>query len=233
MSLTTASNVLTITTALGEAYTDLKSTIDTGNNASAISKLADARQEIDAQQAESDFDEATTWMSAVRSNEASLANVINSALDNAVGSCNTYYVSTQSSSFKSYWHGRSAPRLVSFTTAFRDLWRLVRDEELCVLLSSKTRSAGVWQATSNVNTLGRKTTLDLRAGSLIGEKSITVTLTLVRGDGTVDVIVMTIPAATAEDTYYPINGTEQYLTITSISCTGGTNSDVVEVWVRP
>lgn len=233
MSLTTAANVLSITTALGEAYTDLQSTIDTGSPSSALSKLIAARQEIDTQQAEPDFDEATTWMSDVRNNEISLENTINNALDEAVNACNTYYVSAQSSSFKSYWHGRSSTYLVAFTTAFRALWRLVRDEELCVLVSSKTKSAGVWQATSSVNTLGRETTLDLRAGSTIGGADITVTLTLVRGDGTVDVIVMTIPSGAAEDTYYPINGTEQYLTVTDISCTGGTNADIVEVWVRP
>lgn len=233
MSLTTASNVLTITTALGDAYTDLISTIDTGNSASALSKLVDARQEIDTEQAEPDFDEATTWMSAVRDNETSLQNVINNALDGSVNACNTYYVSAYGSSFKSYWHGRSSTYLVAFTTAFRNLWRLVRDEELCVLVSSKTKSAGVWQATSSVNTLQRETTLDLRAGSTIGVADITVTLTLVRGDGTVDVIVMTIPAAAPEDTYYPINGSEQYVTVTDISCTGGTNADLVEVWVRP
>jgi hypothetical protein len=233
MPLTTASNILTITTALGEAYTDLQSTIDTGSASSALSKLIDARQEIDTEQAESDFDEGTTWMSAVRDNEASLQNIINNALDGAVNACNTYYVSAQGISFKSYWHGRSATYLVAFTTAFRNLWRLVRDEELCVLVSSKTKSAGVWQATSSVNTLGRETTLDLRAGSTIGAADITVTLTLVRGDGTVDVIVMTVPAGAVEDTYYPINGTEQYVTVTDISCTGGTNADVVEVWVRP
>ena len=233
MSLTTASNVLTITTALGAAYTDLQSTIDTGDASSALSKLISARQEIDTQQAEPDFDEATTWMSDVRNNEVSLSTTINDALDEAINACNTYYMSAQDSSFKAYWHGRSSTYLVSFTTAFRNLWRLVRDEELCVLVSSKTKSAGVWQATSSVNTLQRETTLDLRAGSTIGVADITVTLTLVRGDGTVDVIVMTIPAAAAEDAYYPINGSEQYVTVTDISCTGGTNADVVEVWVRP
>jgi hypothetical protein len=233
MSLTTAANILSITTALGEAYTDLQATIDDGSPSSALSKLIAARQEIDTQQAESDFDEATAWMSDVRDNETSLENTINNALDEAVNACNTYYVSAQNSSFKSYWHGRSASYLVSFTTAFRNLWRLVRDEELCVLLSSKTKSGGVWQSTSTINTLGRETTLDLRAGSAIGGADITVTLTLVRGSGVVDVIVMTIPAGAALDTYYPINGSIEYLTITDISCTGGTNSDIVEVWVRP
>lgn len=233
MSLTTASNILTITTALGEAYTGLKSTIDTGNASSALSKLIDARQEIDTEQAESDFDDATTWMTAVRDNEAHLENIINNSLDGAINACNAYYVSSQGSSFKSYWHGRSSTYLVSFTTAFRNLWRLVRNEELCVLVSSKTKSSGVWQATSSVNTLQREATLDLRAGSTIGAADITVTLTLVRGDGTVDVIVMTIPTGAVEDTYYPINGAEQYVTVTDISCTGGTNADVVEVWVRP
>lgn len=233
MSLTTASNILTIPTAFGDAYTDMQSRIDTVMASSALSKLIDARQEIDTEQSESDFDAANTWLSAVRENELSLATTINDALDEAVNSCHAYFVSTQGVSFKSYWHGRSSAYLVAFTTAFRNLWRLVRDEELCVLVSSKTKSAGVWQATSSVNTLQRETTLDLRAGSVIGGADITVTLTLVRGDGTVDVIVMTIPAGAAEDTYYPINGTEQYLTVTDISCTGGTNSDVVEVWVRP
>jgi hypothetical protein len=223
----------TIATALGEAYTDLQSTINTGNSASALSKVIAARQEIDTQQAEADFDDANIWMSSVRDNELSLRTTINDALDESVNACNTYFVEAQNKSFKEYWHGRSSAYLVSFTTAFRDLWRLVKDEELCVLLSSKTKSAGVWQATSNATTLGRETTLDLRAGSVIGIADVVVTLTLVRADATIDVIVITIPAAAVEDSFYPINGTEQYLTISDISCTGGTNGDIVEVWVRP
>lgn len=233
MSLTTASDVLTITTAMGEAYTDLQSVIDTGSASSALSKLILARQTIDTQQSESDFDAANTWMTAVRNNEIALASTVNDALDATINACNAYFVTNNGLNFKSYWHGRSATYLVSFTTAFRNLWRLVRDEELCVLLSSKTKSSGTWQATSNIATLNRETTLDLRAGSLIGASAIVVTLTLIRADSTVDVIVMTIPAATAEDTYYSINGTEQYLTISSITATGGTNGDIIEVWVRP
>jgi len=192
-----------------------------------------ARQEIDTQQSETDFDTAGTLMDAVRHNEVTLSSVIAAVLDESVTALNAYYTSAYSTSFKSYWHGRSSSYLVSFTTAFRDLWRSVLDEELCVLLASKTKSGGAWQATSTAASLERETTLDLRAGSVIGAADVVVTLTLVRADSTVDVIVVTIPAGAAEDTYYPINDTEQYLTITSISCDGGTNGDVIEVWVRP
>lgn len=233
MSLTTASNILSITTALGEAYTDLQSTINTGSASSALSKLIVARQEIDTQQAESDFDAATTWMSAVRDNEISLEAVINNSLNDVIKATNAYYVSEHSTSFKSYWHGRSAERLVSFTTAFRNLWQLVRGEELCVPVSSKFKTSNTWQSTLSVNTLQQASALDLRPGTNIGGSSITVTLTLVRGDGEVDVIVMTIPAGATLYTYYPINNSQEYITITDITCTGGSNADVVEVWVRP
>lgn len=233
MSLITSSNILSITTSIGESYTDLLSTLDSGSANSAISKMVDARQEIDTQQSESDFDDAGTLMDAVRNNELTLTNVVQTALEESVNALNAYYTSAQGTTFKAYWHGRSASYLVDFTTAFRDLWRSVRDEELCVLLASKSKSGGSWQTTSNVTTLERETTLDLRAGSVIGAADIVVTLTLVRTDSTVDVIVITIPSGAAEDTYYPINDSEQYLTISSVSCTGGTNGDVVEVWVRP
>ncbi|MBS1722743.1 MAG: hypothetical protein JSS66_07010 [Armatimonadetes bacterium] len=232
MALTDASAILTISNAMGAAYASLLSTLDTGVSSSCLSKVAVVRQNIDSQQAEADFDAATTWFSAVRTDEEALPALIHGALGVSVEAANTYFVSETDSDFKTYWHARDTAHTVAFSNDFRSLWRQVREEELCVSLYTLTRGSSLWVGAVGVSGITLPSVLELRTTSVIGAASITATATLTQEDGTIDVVVVSIPAATAAHTIYALNSTTTYVSGT-LSATGGTNGDVLELWVAP
>jgi len=75
--------------------------------------------------------------------------------------------------------------------------------------------------------------LEVRTGSLIGASDVVVTLVPIKADGTNDSPkTLNIPATTANKTQYAINDTTKYIGIFSIGITGGTNGDIIEVWIK-
>jgi hypothetical protein len=232
MALTDASDMLTLSTALGDSDANLQTTVDTGTSTSCLAKLITARQSVDTLQSESDYDSALAWQNSLRGIETTLEAAVDTMLRGACTGANTYFQATQSTSFKSYWHAESVGRTVAWTSNFRALWRRCMSEELVVRLGSITRGSA-WGSYVANTTISVASTLDVRAATLIGASDITLTLTLTTEDDDTDIQVLTIPAATASGTVFAINGAAKYKAVVGASATGGTIADSLDIWVRP
>lgn len=224
--------MLAVSTALGNSDNLLQEEIEGESSTNALGYLTTARSSIDSLHGEYDYDAAQTWQSALRAIELSMITSMESMLRGACTGANTYFSTSWGAAFKPYWHALEASRTVAWTSNFRALWRRVMDEELVVRLGSITRGSG-WGPYVEDTTIEVASTLDVRAGTLIGASNVILTLTLTTEDDETDVQVLTIPAATGDGTVFNVNGATKYKAVVGASATGGTALDSLEVWVRP
>ena len=239
MALTTASTFQPIAEAIGAADHNIQSTLDLGSASSAASKITDAREAIGAESllaAVADFDDMNTYETSMRTLEKDLVTRVQPAVAAAITATQVYFLAETGANFRDYFDATTSAKTFTFNTdfnRFRTAWRRVRNEELIVPIGSVTRSAGVWPTSlTTEQTFSLPSLLEVRAGSLIGAAAITLNLTCVRADGTNDLIVLSIPAATPDGTRFSIGGTQKYTSVTTVTATGGTNADVLEVWIR-
>ncbi len=198
------------------------------DDATALDGLRFARLTVDQTQSEDDIDDSLTLMNSLRALEKSLPTTVGALLTSTVTNLNTFVLAQTAKTFKVYWDAKTSNTTVAWTDAFRALWRRAKTEELVVRLGTITKSAGTWAAFSADKSISVASKLELRAGSLIGAADITVNATLTKSTGT-DLVVVTIPAGTASGTVFSLGSTGY--TAATLSCSGGTNSDVVGVWV--
>jgi hypothetical protein len=182
-----------------------------------------------------DFDSSTILAQSMRTSENALSSTLSSVYASYQTALDTYVNANKSATVRNYYNSLSVERSVSFTENYRSFYRRIKSEELIVKLYSNTKSVGVWGSTVNhystTNMLA--TLLEVRTGSLIGASDVVVTLVPIKSDGTNDSPkTLNIPATTANKTQYAINDTTKYKGIFSIGITGGTNGDIIEVWIK-
>jgi hypothetical protein len=239
MPLTTASTFQPIAEAIGAADHNIQSTLDLGSGSSAASKIKVARKAIGTESqsaADADFDDLNTYETSMRTLEKDLVTRVQPAVAAAITATQTYFLAETGVNFRDYFDGTTGGKTFTYSTdfgRFRTAWRRVRSEELIVPIGSVTRSGGVWPGSLTPDqSFSLPTLLEVRTGSLIGAASITLNLICVRADNTNDLIALTIPANTADGTRYAIGGTQKYVSVTTVTASGGTNGDVLEVWLR-
>jgi hypothetical protein len=239
MPLTTASTFKPIAEAIGAADHNIQSTLDLGSGSSAAYKIKVARQAIGTESqsaADADFDDLNTYETSMRTLEKDLVTRVQSAVAAAITATQTYFLAETGVNFRDYFDGTTGGKTFTYSTdfgRFRTAWRRVRNEELIVPIGSVTKSTGVWPSSLTPDqSFSLPTLLEVRTGSLIGAASITLNLICVRSDNTNDLITLTIPANTADGTRYAIGGTQKYVSVTTVTASGGTNGDVLEVWLR-
>jgi len=182
-----------------------------------------------------DFDSSTILAQSMRTTENALSSTLSSVYASYQTSLDTYVNANKSATLRNYYNSLSVERTVAFTENYRSFYRRIKTEELIVKLYSNTKSVGVWGSTVNhystTNMLA--SFLEVRTGSLIGASDVVVTLVPIKSDGTNDSPkTLNIPATTANKTQYSISDATKYIGIYSIGITGGTNGDIIEVWVK-
>jgi hypothetical protein len=182
-----------------------------------------------------DFDSSTILAQSMRTTENALSSTLSSVYASYQTALDTYVNANKSATLRNYYNSLSVERTVAFTENYRSFYRRIKTEELIVKLYSNTKSVGVWGSTVNhystTNMLA--SFLEVRTGSLIGASDVVVTLVPIKSDGTNDSPkTLNIPATTANKTQYSISDATKYIGIYSIGITGGTNGDIIEVWVK-
>lgn len=232
MPLNDASDMLALSTALGNSDNLLQQQIAGENPTNAIGYLQDARNSIDSLHGEFDYDSAQTWQASLRTVEVSMASSLATMLRAACVGANTYFTTSWGATFKAYWDAREPETTVSWTSNFRALWRRTMLEELVVKLGSITRGSG-WGSYVSSTTISVASTLNVRAATEIGAADITLTLTLTDENDETDVQVLTIPAESSAGTVFAVGSGTKYKAVVGASATGGTTADSLDVWVRP
>ncbi len=239
MALTDSTTFQAIAEAIGAADYNIQETLNLGVSTSAASKIKTARQSVGTASqaaADADFDDLNTYETALRALEKDLTTRVTPAVAAAITSTQTYFLAETGVNFRDYFNGTVNTKTFSYSTdfeRFRSAWRRVRSEEMIVRIGSVTRAAGVWpNSLTSDRTFTLPSLLEVRTGSLIGAAAITLNLVCVRADNTSDVITLTIPAATVQGTRYSIGGVQKYVSVTTVTASGGTNNDVLEVWLR-
>jgi len=237
MALIDPANIKELTDRLGDAEASLASTRDIDTANSAMERLAASRDyvyDMGATLNGTDFDNILTLASTIRSNEKSMLTSLEDALDDAVNGLDTYFNDAVSTGMRAYYTGLDTATTVAWDVNFRNLWRRVRDEELIIALSSASKAAGTWTVSYDADGIELESYLELRTETLIGGSDIIVTLTLDVDDTTSATIGIRIPAGTAADTAFAVQNTSyrQFIGVTTLSVTGGTNSDSIKLWVR-
>lgn len=239
MALTDSTTFQAVAEAIGAADNNIQSTLDLNTSSSAASKVKVARQEVNTASTtatDSEFDDVNTFETSLRTLEKSMVTIVQPAVAAAITACQTFIYAQTGSNFRDYYNSTASNKTFTSNTNFeyfRTAWRRVRSEELIVRIGSITKASGSWPASLTADkSFTLPTYLEVRTGSLIGAAAITINLVCVKADATSDLITLTIPAATASGTRYSIGSTTKYVSISSVALTGGTNADVVEVWLR-
>ena len=163
---------------------------------------------------------------------SSAAQAIQTSVATATGTATT--VKTQ---FKATMASTTA---VDWSDSFRDLWRFAMKEELVVPVFDYKKAAGTWGA---VTTLRKAdctiaSALELRVVKCAAAADITITqIVFTTATGTV---TKNYNGSTAwvvknadEGTAVTLDsGSTKYIGITSLTCTGGTDDDQLQVWVK-
>ena len=229
MALSDASQMLAISTAYGTADANLQSILATTGSV-AQAEITTARQTVFEQTTDADFDKANTWTAAIRATELSLTNTITPILNSAVKAIEAYYVGQYATKTRIYFKTG-----VTWTDAFRALWRRVMNEELIVELGSITNSAGTWGSyTTSGKSIALNTALECRVTSAATTTVLmTVNIVLGRADSTSQLLTFTIPVGTAVNTVIHLTNstTSTWTNVVSLSVTGGSASDQLQIWV--
>lgn len=137
-------------------------------------------------------------------------------------------------SFRTWYDGTTTAKLAVWSSGFARLWARVRQEELVRKIGSITKSSGSWTPTNPSIPLDVASKLEFRAGSTIGGSDITVTATCYTVLGTSIPIGVTVPAGTTIGTRFAIASPSGTAFVNAtLSATGGTNADEVDLWVAP
>jgi len=236
MALIDPSNITELTDRLGDSEADLATARDINTNGSAMNRLAAARDyvyDLGSTLNGTEFDNILTLATAMRGSERTMTDYLETTLTDSVNALNTYFVDTVGTGMRAYYTGLDTDTTVTWDVNFRSLWRRVREEELIIALSNATKSGGVWTVGYDANGIELASGLEVRTETLVGASDIIVTLTLGVDDSTTATIGIRIPAETAADTAFTVRNTlyDEFIGVSSMVVTGGTNGDSIKLWV--
>lgn len=236
MALIDSASIKELTDRLGDAEASLASARNIAVSNSAMERLAASRDyvyDMGATLNGTDFDNILTLASTIRSNERTMLTALEDALDDSVNGLDTYFNDAVSTGMRAYYTGLDTDTTVAWDVNFRTLWRRVRSEELIIALSTASKAAGSWTVSYDADGIELESSLEVRTETLIGGSDVIVTLILDVDDTTTATIGIRIPAGTAADTVFTIQNTtyRQFIGVSSISVTGGTNGDSFKLWV--
>lgn len=236
MALIDPSNITELTDRLGDAEADLITTRDIDTAGSAMNRLAAARDyvyDMGSTLNGIEFDNILTLATSIRGSERTMTDYLETTLEDSVNALNTYFVDTVSTGMRAYYTGLDAATTVAWDVNFRSLWRRIREEELIIALSTASKSGGTWTVSYDADGIELASGLEIRTEALVGASDIIVTLVLDVDDTTTATIGIRIPATTAADTAFAVQNTlyTEFIGISSMSVTGGTNGDSIKLWV--
>lgn len=236
MALIDVSEITALTDLFGQAEASLQDAANPATVGSAGEGLHDARDQVyDAGGSldDDDFDNVLTLATTLRTAERDLSDTILASLAAVPPALDAYFSSQVGETMRSYYDGTSSPKTVGWDTNFRSLWRRVQNEELVIALSSATKGSGTWAVTYDADGIELDTRLELRPSTLIGGTDVVVTLTLTKASGATAVVGVNIPAGTAAGTAFAVSHSSgsTFNGVTTMTVTGGTNGDVVKLWV--
>jgi len=236
MALIDPSNITELTDRLGDAELDLITTRDIDTGGSAMNRLAAARDyvyDMGATLNGTEFDNILTLATSIRGSERTMLDYLETTLEDSVNALNTYFVDTVGTGMRAYYTGIDVATTVTWDVNFRSLWRRIRDEELIIALANASRSGGVWTVGYDADGIELASGLEVRTEALVGASDIIVTLVLDVDDTTTATIGIRIPAETVADTAFTVQNTlyTEFIGVSSMSVTGGTNGDSIKLWV--
>lgn len=228
MAITDTGQFQIIADALGAADAALQEQL-VDNTGTSMHELMLARQTVYEQTTESDFDRGNTLSQAIRSVEKGLPGKVNPLLFGIASAIDAYFIAQTGAKLRIFFRTG-----ITWTSEFREFWRRAMKEELIVKLAHRSRGSSAWASFAADQSIVLNQTLQVRTGTAqaIGPSDITVTLTLERSDSTSATETLRIPANTAANTPFTIGKNTTYQSVTAMALAGGTNGDLVEVWVQ-
>ena len=231
MALYDVSTIQTIATALGEAHQGLIDAQDLTNSASVASKTKAARLALHSGLSEGDWDDGSAFETILRTAETGLTKRLSDSLVASAVAAETYIQAQKGVKFRDWFKTG-----VTWNAGFRALWRYAMREEIIVRLGTLSRGSSAFASYSETSptTIAIDSLLELRTASdaAIGAADIILTLVCQKANGSTELATITVPALTPANTAFPVNTTSKYKRIVSITATGGTSGDDLEVWVR-
>jgi hypothetical protein len=169
----------------------------------------------------------------MRGSERTMTDYLETTLEDSVNALNTYFVDTVGTGMRAYYTGLDVATTVTWDVNFRSLWRRIREEELIIALANASRAGGTWTVGYDADGIELASGLEVRTEALVGASDIIVTLVLDVDDTTTATIGIRIPAETAADTAFAVQNTlyTEFIGVSSMSVTGGTNGDSIKLWV--
>ena len=240
MALTTAALILKISSALGQADKDLQatkvdtvvsSTVFTSNKAAGNLKLARNTALTDAASSDAtDLDNYNTLLTAFRTVEKKYVTTVDPILKDYLTALDTYFTAQNGRKLRPSFTDAT----VAWTDDFRALWRRIQNEEIIVRLGTVTKASGTWGAFTADKTIALPSSIELRLPVFTATAAITVNVTLSKLGGGTDIVEQVIPTTATTGTVYPLRltaGNGKYTGISSVSVTGGADTDSLAFWV--
>lgn len=237
MALIDPATITELTDRLGDAEADLAAARSILVSNSAMERLAASRDyvyDLGAALNGTEFDNILTLATSIRSTERVMLNYLETTLDDAVNALDTYFLNTVDTGMRAYYTGLATATTVTWDVNFRNLWRRAKNEELIIALASGSKSGGTWTVSYDSAGIELESSVELRTEALVGASDIIVTLVLDVDETTTTTIGVRIPAATVVDTAFTVSSStySQFIGVSSMTITGGTNGDAVKLWVK-
>lgn len=150
MALDSKTQILSVTTDLGQAYTAVLGVVEGGSD--SLTEIANARQTLNTNMTATEYDSASTLASSLRTVEKKLTSDVKPVMKPICQALETYSKAEYSGKkFRDKWNATSAgTNDPFFTSAFRRLWRDQMSEELITKVGTVTKASGSWPATLTV-----------------------------------------------------------------------------------
>jgi hypothetical protein len=227
MAFTDAANIQSFCSDLGAADAAIQTQIDITNTSSALYMLTAARGIGYEYASASDFDNMFTFVTVMRNTEKSMTTVFQPTINTVAKSLDTYSIAVNGAKLRVQYRTG-----VTWTTAFKALWRRALSEEIMVRLGSGTKASNAWGSFTADQSISLASSLEVRSNpnAVIGSAAISLTIVLNGPSSSTSTQTVTIPANTVANTAFPLTGT--WLSVASVTATGGTNADEYEIWVK-
>lgn len=225
MALTDSATMKTLTDALGNAWASLASTIDTNNSLSAVSATSTARGVVSSNTTETDYDAATSLADSLHTIYKTIIPDVTALYSNIPTILNTYTQLVVNDNFRHYFATG-----LTWSANFKNLWRIETKQELIARLGSVTNT-GSWGSFVADQTIQLDSNVEIHTTSNIGNAAIAATIHYTKSDNTTGTLIINIPANTPTGTIIAGSTSIKFITITSVTTTGGSSGDSYEIWI--
>ena len=148
MSTNDIESVKKITKNLGDAYLSLLNTADADSSIETLEQIAQARQTIQENMEQDEYDFAAPITSIFRTTELKILSTVLPIMKPTCVAFENFSKSINGKKFREYWNSTSeGVNNPLFTSNFRKLWRDSMNEELIVKIGTITKSSGAWPST--------------------------------------------------------------------------------------